>query len=180
MIGNSGLHIESTPLAGCFILQFPEHHDERGNFFRKYCDHTFKLEGLNTKWVQSNYSSNKFAGTLRGFHYQVEPFGEIKLVTCVSGKVFDVLLDLRPESKTHLKTFATILEVESNKSIYISKGVAHAYLTLEDNSAVTYQVSEKYSIEHTAGVKYTDPKVRVEWPIIPKFISKNDLSWKAL
>ena len=120
------------------------------------------------------------AGTLRGFHFQNAPFEEIKLVTCVSGKVFDAILDLRPNSKTYLKTFTVVLDLDSNKSIYIAKGVAHAYLTLEDNSSVTYQVSEKYAKEYTSGVKYSDPKVKVEWPIIPKIVSKNDLSWEPL
>jgi dTDP-4-dehydrorhamnose 3,5-epimerase len=180
-LGNfSNLRIEHTPLDGCYLVQFPMHHDERGNFYRKYCEDAFIASGLNTAWVQCNYSSNKYAGTLRGFHYQDEPFSEIKLVTCVSGRVFDVILDLRPKSQTYLNTFTVTLESDSNTSIYIAKGVAHAYLTLEDNSAVTYQVSERYSKEYTSGVTYSDPKVKVEWPIAPRIVSKNDLSWNAL
>lgn len=176
----SNLHVEPTPLNGCYVLQFTEHHDERGNFYRKYCEDEFKLIGLNTVWVQTNFSSNRSAGTLRGFHYQNEPFSEVKLVTCVSGKVFDVILDLRPESETYLKTFTVTLASDSNSSIYIAKGVAHAYLTLEDNSAVTYQVSEKYAKDYTSGVTYSDPKVKVEWPVTPRIVSKNDLSWRPL
>jgi dTDP-4-dehydrorhamnose 3,5-epimerase len=135
---------------------------------------------LNTSWAQTNFSSNKKTGTLRGFHYQNAPFSEIKLVTCVSGAIFDAILDLRPDSQTYLKTFTIFLKSDSNKSLYIAKGVAHAYLTLEDNSAVTYQVSEKYSKENTSGVTYLDPKVDVDWPISPTTVSENDLSWNLL
>jgi len=135
---------------------------------------------LNTRWAQTNFSSNKKTGTLRGFHYQNAPFSEIKLVTCVSGTIFDAILDLRPDSQTYLKTFTIFLKSDSNKSLYIAKGVAHAYLTLEDNSAVTYQVSERYSKENTSGVTYLDPKVDVNWPISPTNISENDLSWNLL
>lgn len=177
---NSDLSVEPTPLEGCYLIHFPENNDERGSFYRKYCQDAFNSSGLNSKWIQTNYSSNKRAGTLRGFHLQKAPFEEIKLVTCVSGRVFDAILDLRPNSKTFLKTFTTVLDLDSNKSIYIAKGVAHAYLTLEDNTSVTYQVSEKYSKEYTSGVKYSDPKVKVEWPIIPRIVSKNDLCWEPL
>ena len=119
-------------------------------------------------------------GTLRGFHYQKKPFQEIKLVTCVNGSVFDVILDLRPTSETYLKTFSITLNSDSNTSIYIAKGVAHAYLTLTDNASVLYQVSEKYSKDHTSGVRYTDPKLEISWPLAPVNVSENDLSWDLL
>ena len=179
-LNSCGLQVEETSLDGCFLIHFPEHQDDRGVFFRKYCEEAFRSSGLNTIWVQSNFSSNKKAGTLRGFHYQKAPFDEIKLVTCVSGSVFDAILDLRPNSKTYLKTYATILEPGSNTSIYVAKGVAHAYLTLLDNSAVTYQVSENYSKECTSGVMYSDPKVIVNWPIVPAVVSDSDLTWNLL
>jgi dTDP-4-dehydrorhamnose 3,5-epimerase len=136
--------------------------------------------GLNYRWVQTNFSSNLKLGTLRGFHLQTAPFQEIKLVTCVSGAVHDVILDLRIDSKTFLKTFSVNLNSDSNTSLYIAKGVAHSYLTLVDNSSVLYQVSEKYSKEHTNGVRYTDPKISVSWPINPKIVSDADLSWNLL
>lgn len=179
-LNTCGLQVQETSLEGCFLIHFPEHRDDRGEFYRKYCEEAFKSSGLNTLWIQSNFSSNKKAGTLRGFHYQRAPFNEIKLVTCVSGRIFDALLDLRPNSKTYLKTYATILEPGSNTSIYVAKGVAHAYLTLLDNSAVTYQVSEKYSKEYTSGVMYSDPKVNVNWPIVPTVVSDSDLTWTPL
>jgi dTDP-4-dehydrorhamnose 3,5-epimerase len=169
-----------TELQGCFVLQFPEHQDTRGNFFRKYCENEFKRNQMNTNWQQTNYSSNSKAGTLRGFHYQTEPYQEIKLVTCSGGSIFDVILDLRPTSKTFMKTFSVILSADSNTSIYIAKGVAHAYLTLEDNTSVLYQVSEKYSLANTRGVSYLDPKLKIDWPIEPKFISENDINWEHL
>ena len=174
------LVLEETDIYGCFVIKFPENSDARGNFFRKYSEEDFIEKGLNSRWVQTNFSSNKYVGTLRGFHYQNEPFQEVKLVTCVSGSVFDVILDLRPESRTYLKTFSFTLNSNSNTSIYIAKGVAHAYLTLVDNSSVVYQVSDRYSLAHTSGVRYSDPKIKVPWPLTPTNISDNDLSWDLL
>ena len=179
-VKSHALKVMETTIDGCFTLQFPENRDSRGNFYRKYCEESFIREGLNIKWTQTNFSSNTKAGTLRGFHYQKEPLQEIKLVTCVSGSVFDVILDLRPNSTTYLKTFSVTLDSDLNTSIYIGKGVAHAYLALKDNSSVLYQVSENYSPAATAGVSYADPKVHVSWPITPTTISENDLSWDPL
>ena len=174
------MQIVNTKLQGCFILRFPEHEDTRGIFLRKYCERAFAQNQLNTQWAQTNYSSNIKSGTLRGFHYQLEPLQEIKLVTCMNGSIYDVILDLRPESKTFMETFAWTLNTHANESLYIAKGLAHAYLTLEDNTSVLYQVSAEYSWAHTRGVYYLDPKVKVDWPIEPKFISQNDKSWKLL
>jgi dTDP-4-dehydrorhamnose 3,5-epimerase len=179
-ITTSGLKKEETGLEGCFVLDFPENRDIRGNFFRKYCIDDFKRLNLNTSWPQTNYSSNDKAGTLRGFHYQSAPFQEVKLVTCVSGSIYDVILDLRSESETYLQTFSINLKADSNTLLYIAKGIAHAYLTLEDNSSILYQVSENYSLQNTHGVGYLDPKVNVEWPIEPKYVSNNDMNWKNL
>lgn len=176
----SELSIEETGIHGCFVLRFPEHRDDRGDFFRKYCEETFIFHGLNSHWVQTNFSSNSKRGTLRGFHFQKGPLAEIKLVTCVNGAVHDAILDLRPDSDTYLKSFSVKLTSDCNTSIYIAKGVAHAYLTLEEDSAVLYQVSENYSKENTSGVRFSDPKVSVSWPIDPKFISSADLSWDLL
>jgi dTDP-4-dehydrorhamnose 3,5-epimerase len=174
------LRVIQTKLGGCFVLQFPEHRDTRGNFFRKYCEIDFENNQLNTQWQQTNYSLNIKSGTLRGFHYQTEPFQEIKLVTCTSGSIYDVILDLRPESKTFMQTFSVNLTSESNTSIYIAKGVAHAYLSLEDNTSVIYQVSKKYSLANTRGVNYLDPKLKINWPLEPKFISEKDINWDFL
>jgi dTDP-4-dehydrorhamnose 3,5-epimerase len=167
-------------LEGCFVLQFPEHRDTRGNFFRKYCEKDFANNQLNTQWEQINYSSNSKSGTLRGFHYQTEPFQEIKLVTCTNGSIYDVILDLRSESKTFMETFSVTLSADSNASVYVAKGVAHAYLSLEDNTSVMYQVSEKYSLANTRGVNYLDPQLNIDWPIKPQFISENDVNWEFL
>jgi dTDP-4-dehydrorhamnose 3,5-epimerase len=175
-----GIVIEEVPLSGCYVIHFPKNSDERGSFFRKYCKNCFLEKGLNTLWTQTNFSSNLIKGTLRGFHYQREPYQEIKLVSCVSGEVMDVLLDLRPTSKTYLKTFSINLSAELNTSIYIAKGVAHAYLSLQDNSAVIYQVSEDYTPEKSAGVNFFDRKIDVVWLIEPKLISNADRTWPPL
>ena len=179
-IKSCGIVIEDVSLSGCHVIRFPKNSDERGSFFRKYCENCFLEKELNTRWPQSNFSSNLKTGTLRGFHYQREPLQEIKLVSCVSGEIMDVLLDLRPTSATYLKTFSIILNADLNTSIYIAKGVAHAYLSLQDNSAVTYQVSEVYDPQKSAGANFSDPKIDVIWPIEPKQISIADKNWPSL
>ena len=179
-VKSCGIVIEEIPLSGCYVINFPKNSDERGSFFRKYCKNCFLDKELNTHWTQTNFSSNLVKGTLRGFHFQREPFQEIKLVSCVSGEVMDVILDLRPSSETYLKTFSINLSAELNTSIYIAKGVAHAYLSLQDNSAVMYQVSEDYTPEKSAGVNFSDPKIDVVWPIEPRLISIADRTWPPL
>lgn len=144
---------------------------------RRFCEDEFREAGLNTQWSQTNYSTNRLARTLRGFHYQTAPRGEVKLVSCVSGAIEDALLDLRPESESCGRSVSVRLAADDSALVYVAKGVAHAYLTLEDNSSVLYQVSEPYSRAHTAGVQYTDPVVNIDWPIEPRIISVADQSW---
>ena len=179
-MGLDSFSIESTLIPECFLVRFPTNVDDRGSFFRKYSCREFAQAGLNTEWVQTNVSSNTNAGTLRGFHFQRPPHSEIKLVTCVSGSVYDVALDVRPESPTYLRSFAVRLTGNINTSLYIPEGVAHAYLTLEDHSTVAYQVSSEYAPEYAAGVNYLDPKVKVAWPITPRIVSSADRLWPAL
>lgn len=171
---------DPTNIAGCFVISFAQHKDERGTFQRKFSRREFDEFGLTNQWVQTNVSSNLRAGTLRGFHFQREPAQEVKLVTCVSGRIFDVALDLRSGSKSFLQTFSLELAADENVSLYIPKGVAHAYLTLQDNTTVLYHVSSEYSAELTSGVSYLDPKIDVKWPLRPTTVSEADKAWPLL
>ena len=181
MVGNpSNLEIAETTIEGCYVITFPENVDDRGFFFRKYCKASFDFFGLNSRWLQTNLSYNVKKGTLRGFHYQKEPFGEVKLVTCVNGAIFDCIIDLRPESRSFMQTFGIELHARNNRSIYIPTGVAHAYLTLQNESTVLYQVSTEYTKHETAGIRFNDRKISVKWPIKPIVISEQDLLWEDL
>ena len=165
-----------TKLKGCFVIQSNPYIDERGSFERLYCEDSFKDKGLNYKFINTNYSFNKFAGTLRGMHMQKEPYSEVKLVKCVEGSIFDVAIDMREDSLTRYKWFGLTLSSNNNKQLYIPKGFAHGYQSLEDNSAVTYMVSNVYHPESEIGICYNDPKISINWPIAVKRISKKDSS----
>lgn len=176
-IGDIHLDLIETSIIGCYVINQNEHRDKRGLFARKFCFENFQEVGLNTGWRQHNFSSNKNLGTIRGFHYQSSPFEEIKLVTCVRGKIFDAVIDLRPQSKTFLESFSIELTDDENKSLYIPKGVAHAYQTLESNSAIYYLVSEDYKREASRGLRYNDKVVSINFPLQCNEISPIDQSW---
>ena len=164
----------ATKLDGCFVIQSNPYIDERGSFERLYCEDSFKEKGLNYKFINTNYSFNKFAGTVRGMHMQREPYGEVKLVKCVQGSVFDVAIDMRKDSLTRFKWFGLVLSSRNNKQLYIPKGFAHGYQSLEDNTAVSYMVSEVYHPESELGICYSDPKISIDWPLETKKISEKD------
>ena len=145
----SQLIVRETPIQQCFIVEFPKYDDIRGSFQRKNCESSFGSVGLNVEWRQSNVSLNHKKATFRGFHYQENPFEEIKLVTCVKGRIQDVIIDIRKDSPTYRKTFSLELNENDNISLYIAQGVAHGYLTLEDDTVVLYHVSAEYSKEKT-------------------------------
>ena len=164
----------ATQLEGCFVIQSNPHIDERGSFERLYCADSFKEKGLNYNFINTNYSFNKFAGTVRGMHMQREPYGEVKLVKCVQGSVFDVAIDMRKDSLTRFKWFGLVLSSRNNKQLYIPNGFAHGYQSLENNSAVIYMVSEAYHPESEFGICYRDPKISIDWPLEVKRISEKD------
>ena len=171
------MQLRETNILGCYIINQVEHVDNRGHFARKFCFDNFDKHGLNTSWRQHNFSSNKNSGTIRGFHYQQSPYEEIKLVTCIKGKLFDAVIDLRSNSDTFLNSFSLELSAEENVSLYIPKGVAHAYQTLEPNSAIYYLVSEEYKREATRGIRYDDKVVSLVFPLKCNDISPADESW---
>lgn len=168
-----------TPLAGAFVIDLEPHADERGFFARTYCRREFEEHGLNPNVVQCNTSFNHKSGTLRGLHYQKAPSREAKLVRCVRGSIYDVIVDLRGESPTYSKHFGVDLAADHYRALYIPESFAHGFQTLEDNSEVEYQMSEYYAPGSAAGYRYDDPKLAVKWPLQVSVISTHDLSWPA-
>ncbi len=165
---------KETKLKGAYIISLEPLTDERGFFARSFCQEEFEKHGLNLRIVQCDISYNKKKGTLRGMHYQEAPYEEAKLVSCVRGLMYDVIIDLRPNSPTHSQWFAEELSFENNKMIYIPKGFAHGFQTLEDDSVVYYQMSEFYHPECARGVRWDDPAFGIKWPVKPKIISDKD------
>lgn len=141
---------------------------------RTCCNETFSKSGLNTVWVQENLSYNTLRGTLRGLHYQQVPFQEIKLVACVHGEVFDVVVDIRPESKTYKQWYGIELTAKNGISMYIPEGFAHGFQSLTDDATVYYHMSHQYKPELAQGVNYKDPSIGIDWPMSIIHISEHD------
>ncbi len=151
-------------LKGAFTIDIEPRDDERGFFARTWCENEFQEHHLNPSLVQCNISFNKHRGTLRGMHFQVEPFPEAKLVRCTMGAIYDVIIDLRPASPTFTRWSAVELSALNRRSLYVPVGFAHGFQTLADNSEVFYQMSEFYHRECAHGVRWDDPAFRIEWP----------------
>jgi len=173
-----------TRLKGAYIIEPERLEDERGFFARTFCRKEFKAHGLNPNFVQCNVSHNKKRGTLRGLHYQAPPFEEAKLVSCIEGAIYDVIIDLRPDSPTYCQWIAVELTAYSSshslqltadfKMLYIPEGFAHGFLTLMDNTEVFYQISEFYMPEYARGIRWNDPALGIQWPIDVIVISEKD------
>ena len=159
-----------------FLIIPDLHRDERGVFRRSFCKEIFEKNGVNFNSLQGNISENFNKHTLRGFHYQTSPSDESKIITCVTGALFNIVLDLRKKSKTY-KQWSS-LEIDSNKrqSIYVPAGCANAFLTLEDNTIVHYYMNDLYNPNTYKGIRYNDPLFSFKWPCEPKIISEKDLN----
>lgn len=153
-----------TKLKGAFVIEPEMNIDERGFFARIWCQRELKSQGLNPNLVQSSIALSKKKGTLRGMHYQLPPHEETKLVRCTKGAIYDVIIDLRPKSKTFKQWFGIKLTAENYKMIYVPEGFAHGYQTVEDNTEVLYLISEFFSPEFYAGVRWNDPAFKIVWP----------------
>jgi len=169
-----------TKLKGAFIIEPERLEDERGFFTRTFCQKEFEKQGLNPRVAQCNVSFNKKKGTLRGMHYQKTPHQEAKLISCIRGGIYDVIIDLRPESATYCQWFAVELRAQDYKMLYVPEGVAHGFQTLEDNSVVFYQMSESYHPECARGVRWDDRLFSIQWPLVPLTISKRDQSYPLM
>jgi dTDP-4-dehydrorhamnose 3,5-epimerase len=168
---------EETKLAGVVTIRLERKADERGFFARTWCQQEFGRKGLNPKLAQCSISFNPRKGTLRGMHYQASPHAEAKLVRCTSGAIYDVVIDLRLQSRTYKEWIGVTLTAESRDMIYIPEGCAHGFLTLEDESEIFYQMSEFYHPESARGVRWDDPAFNIAWPMEPELISERDRTY---
>ena len=166
-----------TQLKGAYIIEPEKRADDRGFFARSWCEKEFADHNLNPRTVQCNISFNPKKGTLRGMHYQATPFAEAKLVRCTRGSIYDVMIDLRPDSPTYKQSFTTTLNAGDHKMLYVPEGLAHGFLTLEDDSEVFYQMSEFYAPEHARGVRWNDPAFGIGWPIAEPIMADRDRNY---
>lgn len=163
-----------TKIEGAIIIEPELLTDERGFFARSFCKEEFEKHGLETSLVQCNISYNKKKGTLRGMHYQAPPHDEVKIVSCTHGAIFDVILDLRKDSKTYCQWVAVELTDENFKMLYVPKGCAHGFQTLKNETVVYYQMTEFFHPECAKGVHWDDPAFGIKWQTGKKIISERD------
>ena len=169
-----------TPLKGAYTIDLEKRGDDRGFFGRFFCENEFADAGLETRFVQVNNSLTAKKGTLRGLHYQLPPAAEVKVVRCIRGALWDVIVDIRAGSPTFGKWFGAELTAENRTMMYVPRGFAHAFVTLEDDTEALYLVSAFYSPENERGVRWNDPAVAIDWPITPSEISEKDSNWPDL
>lgn len=169
-----------TKLPRVFEVHLEPHGDERGMFARSWCQKEFESRGLSPRLAQCNVSLNARKGTMRGIHYQAEPFPEAKLVRCTMGSIYDVVVDLRPESATFRDWIGVQLTAANRHMLYVPEGCGHGFLTLEDNTEVFYQMSEFYHPELARGVRWDDPAIQIAWPAAIEVISERDRSYAIL
>jgi len=168
-----------TKLKGAYVIEIEPIFDNRGFFARSWCQQEFSDRGLDPNLVQCNISFNAKKGTLRGMHYQVNPHEEAKLVRCTQGAIYDVIIDIRPDSPTFKGWIDVVLSADNRRMLYISRGFAHGFQTLDDNSEVFYQMSNVYHPESARGIRWDDPEFQLEWQIESKIISERDLSYQV-
>jgi len=169
--------IEPTPLIGAHILRIERHTDERGFFARTWCAHELERHGLVARISQSNTSFSKFSGTLRGMHFQAPPFGEVKIVRCTKGAIFDVIVDLRPQSPTYKQWFGIELNEINRDSLYVPKEFAHGFITLQNETEVAYLMSDFYVAGFDRGYRHDDPAFAIRWPLPICHLSAKDRDW---
>jgi dTDP-4-dehydrorhamnose 3,5-epimerase len=174
------MKFSETKLYGAFVIELEKRGDERGFFARTFCQNEFAAHGLNTQLVQANMSYSRFEGTLRGMHYQEPPYAEAKLLRCTKGRIFDVAVDMRPDSTTYRQWFGIELNDQNYKMFYIPEGFAHGYMTLCEHAELMYLVSEFYAPQAEKGFRWDDPAIGIQWPMEPAVISDKDRNWADL
>jgi dTDP-4-dehydrorhamnose 3,5-epimerase len=172
------MEFKGTEIAGLYTIDLKKLEDERGFFARAFCKEEFDSMGLESNVVQANMSFNKAAGTIRGMHYQKSPYQETKFIRCLSGSIYDVVIDLRKDSPTYLKSFGIELTSENRTALFIPKDFAHGFITLQDNTEVMYLVSQMYVPGAEKGIRWNDPQFAIKWPMAPIQISSKDASWE--
>lgn len=166
-----------TPLTGAFEVELEPKQDERGFLARSFCRDAFAAQGLETSIAQGNISHNERRHTLRGLHYQAAPHGEAKLVSCIAGAIYDVVVDLRDDSPTRARWYGTHLSADLPRALYVPRGFAHGFLTLTEGARVLYQMFATYHPESARGVRWDDPAFGIEWPHAPQVMSDRDRSF---
>lgn len=164
-------------LPGAYIIDVEKREDQRGFFARSWCQREFEEQGLVARIVQANIAYNRQRGTLRGMHYQYAPHAETKLIRCTRGAIYDVIIDLRPDSPTYCQWFGVELTAANYRMLYVPEGFAHGYLTLVDDVEVIYQVSQFYTPGAEGGIRYDDPAFGIQWPVEVSLISDKDRTW---
>ncbi len=172
------MKFNKTKLDGSFVIDLDKREDERGFFARLFCINEFDQNQADRNIVQINNSLSRDKGTLRGIHYQLSPKSETKIVRCIKGSLWDVIVDLRPDSPTFLQWFGETLSAENRRMMFVPKGFGHGFITLEPDTEAIYFVTEFYSPEHERGLRWDDPKIGIEWPIEPVIISEKDRQHK--
>ncbi len=174
------MKLESTPIADLFVLHRPLRIDDRGSFSRLFGEDDIAAAGRPTNAVHVNTSTSNQVGTLRGIHFQYPPFSEAKVVACTSGAIWDVGIDLRPDSPTKYHWFGEVLTPDNGKSLIVPEGFGHAFITLEPNTTAVYVISSVYALDHESGLRFDDPMLKIDWPIEPSVVSEKDKSWGLL
>jgi dTDP-4-dehydrorhamnose 3,5-epimerase len=167
------------PLPDTYIIAPDKKQDDRGFFARAFCEKEFAEHGLAPRMVQTNLSFNTEQGTLRGLHFQRAPHREAKLVRCTRGALYDVIVDIRPASPAYGEWMGVELSADTHRMLYVPEGFAHGFLTLEDDTEVTYQVSAFYTPGAEGGLRHDDPALAIDWPAAVRVISAKDRSWPA-
>jgi dTDP-4-dehydrorhamnose 3,5-epimerase len=169
-----------TPLDGAYLVELEYREDDRGFLARLFCERDFTAAGLEGRFVQINNSSSRRKGILRGLHYQAAPHAEVKLMRAIRGTIFDVIVDVRPRSRSFGRWFGAELSDRNRTMLYAPRGVAHGFLSLTDDVEVIYMSSAFYAADAERGVRFDDPGVGIAWPIAPTEVTAKDRSWADL
>lgn len=168
---------KETPLAGAYVLELERRSDERGFFARAFCEKELAAAGLPTHFPQCNISRNDRAATLRGMHYNVPPFREAKLVRCMRGAIYDVIVDLRAGSPTERRWTGVELSADDGRALFVPEGFAHGFVTLADYTDVFYHMGRFFQADAARGFRYDDPFFQISWPLPPAVVSERDLAY---
>ena len=174
------MKFQESPLAGAYTIELDRLEDERGFFARSYSAEEFAARGLPAAMPQSSVSFNARRGTLRGLHYQAEPHAEDKLVRCTAGAIYDVIVDLRPDSPTAKRWFGVELSAANHRSLFVPKGLAHGFMTLRDDTEVLYMISVPYAPGFERGLRWDDPAIGISWPASPSVVAARDAAFPLL
>ena len=166
-----------TELSGAWLVESEPVADERGRFMRTFCEKEIADIGLPTRFVQHSQSHSVRKGTLRGMHFQIAPYAEVKLVSCIRGGIFDVIIDMRAASATRHKWVGFELTPDNRRQVYVPAGFAHGFQTLTDDAVVSYMISQFYAPQASVGLRYDDPVFAIEWPSTPTALSERDRNW---